>query len=120
MADARLFEAEYKIMEIIWELEPVNSTRLSKVCEQRLGWKKSTSYNMLRKLADKGVVQNKDAVVTALLKREDALRAESVALMERAFAGNVPLFVATLLNGRKLTTKEAEELKKLIEEAADK
>lgn len=118
MADIKLFEAEYKLMEIIWELEPVNSTQLSKVCEERLGWKKSTSYNMLRKLADKGAVENKEAVVTALLKREDALRAESEALMERAFAGSVPLFVATLLGGRKLTAKEAEELKQLIEEAA--
>lgn len=119
MGEQRLFEAEYKLMDIIWELEPVNSTRLSRACEERLGWKKSTSYNMLRKLAEKGAVRNENAVVTALLKREEARRAESEALMERAFAGNVPLFVATLLGGRKLTAQEAAELKKMIEEAAE-
>lgn len=119
MEDVKLFEAEYRLMDIIWELEPVNSTRLSKECGERMGWKKSTAYNMLRKLAQKGAVKNENAVVTALLKREDALRAESEALMERAFAGNVPLFVATLLGGRKLTRQEAAELKRMIEEAAE-
>ena len=120
MADIKLFEAEYKLMNIIWELEPVNSTRLSKVCGERLGWKKPTVYNMLRKLSEKGAIQNEGAVVTALVKGEAARRAESEALMERAFGGSVPLFVATLLGGRKLTAKEAAELKAMIEKAVEK
>ncbi len=119
MGDLRLFEAEYKLMDIIWEMEPINSTRLSKVCGERLGWKKSTVYNMLRKLSEKGAIQNEGAVVTALLKREEAQRAESEALVERAFGGSVPLFVATLLGGRKLTAKEAAELKAMIEGAVE-
>lgn len=118
MQDQKLFDAEYKFLDIIWELEPVNSTKLARACEARLGWKKPTAYNMLRKLAEKGLVQNENATVTALVKREEVRRAESEALMERAFGGSVPLFVATLLGGRKLTRQEAEELKRMIEEAA--
>ena len=119
MLEQKLFDAEYRFMDLIWELEPVNSTKLAKVCEERLGWKKSTAYNMLRKLVDKGLVQNERATVTALVKRAEVQRAESEALMQRAFGGNVPLFIATLLGGRKLTRAEAEELKKMIEEAAE-
>ena len=74
---------------------------------------------MLRKLADKGLVRNESATVTALVKRAAVQRAESEALMERAFGGSVPLFVATLLGGRKLTRAEAEALKRMIEEAAE-
>lgn len=117
--ELKLFEAEYRFMDLIWELEPINSTKLTKLCEERLGWKKSTAYNMLRKLADKGLVRNESATVTALVKRAEVQRAESEALMERAFGGSVPLFVATLLGGRKLTRAEAETLKKMIEEAAE-
>lgn len=117
--ELKLFEAEYRFMDLIWELEPVNSIKLAKLCEERLGWKKSTAYNMLRKLADKGLVRNESATVTALVKRAAVQRAESEALMERAFGGSVPLFVATLLGGRKLTRAEAEALKRMIEEAAE-
>lgn len=105
MGDGKLFEAEYRLMDIIWELEPVNSTQLSKVCREKLGWKKPTTYNMLRKLVQKGMVQNENAMVTALFKREEARRAESDALMERAFNGNVPLFVATLWGGASLRNR---------------
>ena len=117
--ELKLFEAEYRFMDLIWEQEPINSTKLAKLCEERLGGKKSTAYNMLRKLADKGLVRNESATVTALVKRAEVQRAESEALMERAFGGSVPLFVATLLGGRKLTRAEAEALKKMIEEAAE-
>lgn len=87
MQDKKLYDAEYRFMDIIWELEPVNSTKLARACEARLGWKKPTAYNMLRKLAEKGLVQNESAMVTALVKREEVRRAESEALMERAFGG---------------------------------
>ena len=118
MQEKRLFDAEYKFMDILWEMEPINSTQLARICEDRLGWKKPTTYNMLRKLGEKGVVRNERATVTALIKREDVRQAESEALMERAFGGSVPLFVATLLGGRKLTREEADSLKRMIEEAA--
>lgn len=117
MEPLKLFDAEYKFLSIIWECEPVNSTELSKRCLERLGWKKSTTYNMIRKLAQRGLVENRNATVTALVKREQVQRYESQALLERSFDGSLPSFLAAFLQDRKLTPQEAEQLKQMIEEA---
>lgn len=117
MEQFKLFDAEFKFVSIIWDAEPVNSTELSKICLQKLGWKKSTTYNMIRKLEERGILKNENATVTALVKREQVQRYESEALLERAFDGSLPTFLASFLQGRKLSSKEAEEIKKMIEEA---
>ncbi|HBI74661.1 MAG TPA: BlaI/MecI/CopY family transcriptional regulator, partial [Lachnospiraceae bacterium] len=80
-------------------------------------WKKSTTYTVLKKLSDRGILQNKDAVVTALVKREDVQKYESNAVIEKSFDGSLPKFLASFLDERKITEKEAEELKQIIEEA---
>lgn len=113
----KLFDAEFKFISIIWEHEPVNSTELSKLCLQELGWKKSTTYNMIRKLVDRGILQNKNATVTALVKLEQVQKYESEVLLEKTFDGSLPTFLATFLKDRKLTKAEAEEIKRMIEEA---
>ena len=64
MKDLKLFDAEYKFMDIIWELEPINSTELTRICEKKLGWKKSTTYTMIRKLCNRGILKNENATVT--------------------------------------------------------
>lgn len=117
MEKYKLFDAEFKFLSIIWAHEPINSTELSKYCLKELGWKKSTTYNMIRKLADRGIVQNVNATVTALVKREQVQKYESEALLEKAFDGSLPTFLATFLQDRKLSKDEAEEIKKMIEEA---
>lgn len=117
MDELKLFDAEYKFMDIIWEVEPVNSTELSKICLQRLGWKKSTTYNIIRKLSEREILINKDATVTALIKREQVQRYETELLLEKNFNGSLPTFVATFLQDKKLSQKEAEEIKRMIEEA---
>ena len=93
--ETRLFDAEYRLMDIVWEKEPVNSTELSRLCEQRLGWKKSTTYNMIRKLADHGVLRNEKATVVSLVRREEILRQEGEELVEKA--GSLPAFLAAFL-----------------------
>lgn len=115
--ETRLFDAEYRLMDIVWEKEPVNSTELSRLCEQRLGWKKSTTYNMIRKLADRGVLRNKKATVVSLVRREEILRQEGEELVEKA--GSLPAFLAAFLDGRRITRSEAEELRRMIEEAEE-
>ena len=77
MDDLKLFDAEYKFMDIIWELEPINSTELTKVCRKKLGWKKSTTYTMIRKLSERSILKNENATVPALLKREEVQKYES-------------------------------------------
>ncbi|NLB33649.1 MAG: BlaI/MecI/CopY family transcriptional regulator, partial [Tissierellia bacterium] len=64
MEEFKLYDAEYKFLDLIWEYEPINSTELSKVCFQKLGWRKSTTYTMLRKLSEKNILKNENATVT--------------------------------------------------------
>ncbi|MGB4608619.1 MAG: BlaI/MecI/CopY family transcriptional regulator [Sedimentibacter sp.] len=118
MEEFRLFDAEYKFLDIIWELEPINSTELAKVCFNRLGWKKSTTFTMIRKLCGRGILKNENATVTSLIKREQVQKYESEALLEKTFDNSLPAFMAAFLQGKKLSKKEAEELKKMIEEAS--
>ncbi len=117
MEKFKLFDAEYKFVNLVWDNEPVNSTVLVRLCSEKLGWKKSTTYTVLKKLCERGILQNKDAVVTALAKREDVRQYESKAVLDKAFDGSLPKFLTAFLGGRKITEQEAEELKRIIEEA---
>ncbi len=85
MEKYKLFDAEYKFVSIIWDNEPINSTELVKQCADKLGWKKSTTYTVLKKLCERGVLQNKNATVTSLVKREDVQKFESRAVLEKKF-----------------------------------
>lgn len=117
MEELKLFDAEYKFLDIIWELEPINSTELTKVCLNKLGWKKPTTYTMIRKLSERGLLKNENATVTAIVKREQVQKYESEVLLEKTFDNSLPAFLATFLSGKKLSKQEAEEIKKMIEEA---
>ncbi len=117
MEDLKLFDAEYRFLSVIWENEPVNSTELSRICLDRLGWKKSTTFNMIRKLSERGFVKNESAVVTALVKKSQVEKYESEAVVERSFGGSLPAFIAAFLDGRKISPEEAEEVKAMIERA---
>jgi BlaI family transcriptional regulator, penicillinase repressor len=117
MEQYKLFDAEYKFASIVWENEPVNSTELVKLSYERLGWKKSTTYTVLRKLCERGILRNEAAVVSAVVKKEAAQKLESQNVIEKTFAGSLPRFLTAFLGDRKITRKEAEELKRIIEEA---
>jgi predicted transcriptional regulator len=113
----KLYDAEYKFMSLIWDLAPVNSTELSRVCLEQLGWKKPTTYNMIRKLAGRGLIKNEKATVTALVPRENVQKYESETLLEKSFEGSLPAFLTTFFDDKKISQEEADELKKIIEEA---
>lgn len=115
----KLYDAEYKFVDLIWENEPVNSTELTKLCRERLGWKKSTTYTVLRKLCERGILKNENAVVESLAKREEVQKYESEALIDRTFGGSLPTFLTAFLGEKKLTAAEAAELKRIIEEASE-
>lgn len=119
MEQYKLFDAEFKFVSIIWEYEPVNSTELSRICLKELGWKKSTTFNMIRKLAERGILKNENATVTTLVKREQIQKYESEALLDKAFDGSLPTFLAAFLKDKKLSKKEADEIKKMIEGATE-
>lgn len=117
MEEFKLFDAEYKFLSVIWEKEPINSTELSKVCLEKLGWKKSTTFNMIRKLSERGYIKNENATVTATVKKEQVAKYESESVVEKNFGGSLPAFIAAFLDGRKITAEEAAAVKKMIEEA---
>lgn len=113
----KLFDAEYKLLSVIWENEPINSTELSRICLEKFDWKKSTTFNLIRKLSDRGFAQNKNTIVTALVKKEQVAQYESESVVEKNFSGSLPAFIAAFLKGKKITDEEAAEVKKMIDEA---
>ena len=110
----KLFEGEYKLMEVLWDAGAVNSTHLVELCREKLGWNKSTTYTVLRRLKNKGALRHENTEVTPVLTQEEAIRAQGEELVERV--GGLSLFMTAFLSGRKLTREEAEELKRLIDE----
>ena len=112
----KIFESEYRFLTILWENEPVTSPKLVELCNEGLGWKKSTTYTEIKRLSEKGYIKNENAVVTPLCTKEEVQAQESGAFMERTFSGSLPQFLTAFLGGRqKLSKREADELKKLID-----
>lgn len=111
----KLCNGEYHLMELVWELEPVTSTDLYKACLPRLGWKKSTTYTMLRKLCERGLLSNQNSIVTSLIKKEDVEQYDSRELVNSRFNSSLPKFVAAFLGDDTLTESDANELQKLID-----
>lgn len=114
METPRIFDSEYHFCEVLWETEPIKSTELVHLCAERLGWKKSTTYTVIKRLSERGVVKTENAVVTALVSRDAVQRAESRAFVEKNFGGSLPRFVAAFAGGRGLTADEAEALRRMI------
>lgn len=112
-----LTKTESDFMELIWTLEPVNSTALVRECEKQFGWKKSTTYTFIKNLCRKEVLKNEKAVVTSVLKREEYYGAYGRDYVEEHFNGSLPLFLAAFCGNQiKLSQKDKEQIKKLIDE----
>jgi predicted transcriptional regulator len=120
MEYARLCDSDYRFMCIVWENAPVNSGELVRLCQEELGWKKSTTYTVIKKLCKKGYIQNDDATVRVLIPKEQAQTNESTYFVERTFDGSLPSFVAAFLGGRTITEQEAKQLRKMIREHVEK
>lgn len=115
MEQVKLCASDYRFMTIVWDSEPIPSGELVRLCCERLGWKKSTTYTMVKKLAQKGYLANENSIVRALIPKEDVLSYESEYVVDNAFEGSLPAFIAAFMKGRKLTQNEAEEIKRLID-----
>ncbi len=115
MEGSRLTYGETRLMQLIWDNEPLRSNQLTEVCLRELGWKKSTTYTMLKKLVDKGYVQNENALVTACVSRESERAEVSRYVVETSFSGSLPGFLVSFLGGKTISAAEAEDLKRLID-----
>ena len=114
METPKIFDSELRFCEILWEHQPVRSSELAHLCTEKLGWKKSTTYTVIKRLTERGVVQTDDAVVTALVSRDQVQRAESRAFVERNFSGSLPGFLNAFVGGRGLSAAVADELRRMI------
>ena len=115
MDTPKIFESEYRFCLILWEHEPVTAAELVKLCQAQLGWKRTTTYTVIKRLGERGVVQNKDGVVSALVSREAAQVSEIDELMEKKFQGSLPAFLAAFARRQDLSEEEAEEIRRIIE-----
>ncbi len=115
MNHPKLAEGEYRFACIVWEHEPLPSGKLVELSLERLGWKKSTTYTVLKKLVDRGILRNENAVVSAVIPKDEVLREESRAVVERTFNGSLPSFLAHFMGGRTISDAEADELKAVID-----
>ncbi len=118
MGEIKLSDSECRLISVIWEEEPVNSTELVKRCGERFGWKKSTTYTILKKLEQKGAVCNKETMVASLVDRQRVVEQEGRELLHRT-GSTLPDFFAAFLKDRKLTKEEARRIYKMIEDAQE-
>lgn len=115
MADIRMGPAETQFAEIIWEHEPIASGTLSKMAEEALDWKKTTSFTVLKRLCERGIFQNQKGIVTSLISREEFFARHSEQYVQETFGGSLPAFLAAFGTRKKLSDSEIDEMKALIE-----
>ena len=115
MEAPKIFESEYRFCLLLWDHEPVNSTRLVGLCREHLGWSKATTYTVIRRLSERGVIKNENTIVTALISKEEAQLSELDELMEKRFEGSVPAFIAAFGRRQSLSQEEMEEIRRIIE-----
>ena len=116
----RLAEGEYRFACLVWDHEPLSSGQLVTLAADALGWKKSTTYTVLKKLCDRGVLQNTGGTVTSLVAKQAVQCAESAAVVDKTFGGSLPRFVAAFLNAKTISEEEAAEICALLDAAHDK
>lgn len=115
MADIRMGQAETQFAEIIWANEPIASGALSRLAEEKLNWKKTTSFTVLKRLCERGLFQNQKGIVTSLISREEFFSRHSEQYVQETFGGSLPAFLAAFSARKKLSDQEIDEMKRLIE-----
>ena len=116
MVDLRLGEIESRFAEIIWKNEPIASSQLALLAENELGWKKTTSYTVLKRLCQKGIFQNSNGEVTSLVNKEKYFALKSEQFIKESFGGSLPAFLTAFTSGKPLTQREIKEIRKIISE----
>ena len=111
----KIFESEYRFCLILWENEPIKSMDLAKLCKEKLDWSKTTTYTVIKRLSERGVIKNENAVVTSIVSKEQAQQSELEELMDKKFEGSLPAFIAAFGRRQELSDAEIEEIRKIIE-----
>lgn len=112
----KVHEGEYRFCLILWENEPIQSAKLAKLCNERLGWSRTTTYTIIRRLTDRGIVKSENAIVSSVVKKEEVQLSEMNELMEKTFEGSLPAFIAAFARRQKLSEEDVEALRRLIDQ----
>jgi len=111
----RIHQSEYRFCLILWEHEPITAAELVKLCDQKLGWKRTTTYTVIKRLHERGVVKNENGTVTSLISKDAAQAYEIDELVETKFEGSLPAFVAAFTKRRHISEAELDELQRMID-----
>ena len=115
MTTPKVFESEYRFCLILWENEPVGSTQLVRLCKEKLGWTKATTYTVIRRLAERGILQNVNATVTSLVSKDEVQASEIDELVEKTFNGSFPAFIAAFSKHKSLSPDEIAQIRRMID-----
>ena len=111
----KIHEGEYRFCLIMWEHEPVTAVELVKHCQEQLGWKKSTTYTVIKRLGERGVLENNNGTITSLVSKDEAQAYEIGELVEKKFEGSLPAFVAAFTKHQKISEEELDEVQRMID-----
>lgn len=111
----KVFESEYRFCLILWEHEPIKSSDLVKLCEEQLGWKPTTTYTVIKRLSDRGVLKNEQTIVTSLISKEDVQAAEIQEMVDKTFEGSLPAFIAAFTKHQKISDAEIDKVQQMID-----
>lgn len=118
MAVPKVFESEYRFCLILWEHEPIKSSALVELCADQLGWKPTTTYTVIKRLEERGVLKNEHPVITSLVTKDEVQLAELEEMMEKRFEGSLPAFVAAFAKQQNLSEEDVEEIRRIIDKGA--
>ena len=115
METPKIFESEYRFCLILWEHEPVKSSELVRLCKDQLGWKPTTTYTVIKRLSERGVLKNENTIVSSLVSKDEAQASEINEMLEKTFEGSLPAFIAAFTKHRKLSPDEIDEVQSMID-----
>ena len=115
MDTPKVFESEYRFCLILWEHEPIKSSELVNLCKEQLGWKPTTTYTVIKRLSERGVLKNENTIVSSLVSKDEIQASEINEMVEKTFEGSLPAFVAAFTKHQKISEKEIDEVQKMID-----
>lgn len=115
METPKVFESEYRFCLILWENEPVKSSKLVELCKEQLGWKPTTTYTVIKRLSERGVLKNENTVVTSLVSKDQVQAAELNEMVEKTFEGSLPAFIAAFTKHQKISDAEIDAVQQMID-----
>ena len=115
MDTPKIFESEYRFCLILWEHEPVKSSKLVELCREQLGWKPTTTYTVIKRLSERGVLKNEKTVVTSLVSKDQVQAAELNEMVEKTFEGSLPAFIAAFTKHQKISAAEIDAVQQMID-----